>query len=184
MPIYFTIQANPDFYLKKCNNFGKEDLFQFIDMKLIYFICFLFGASTTISGQAVLSSGGIQSGSGNISVSATLGELAISRYSGNNLQVTQGFHQTNLTVLGIDDLDPKFKVVAYPNPTPNSLYINLPDYIDTEVKIYNTQGQLISEQILTSSKNEINTTKLTSGIYFLNIYRQFALVKTIKFIKN
>lgn len=153
-------------------------------MKLVYFIYLLFGVSVTISGQTVLSSGGIQSGSGNVSVSATLGEVAISSYASNNLQVTQGFHQTNLTVLGIDDLDLKFKVVAYPNPTPNSLHIDLPDYMDTEVKIYNTQGQLVSEQILTNSKNDIDTTKLRSGIYFLNLYRQFALVKTIKFIKN
>ena len=140
--------------------------------------------SVTVSGQTVLSSSGIQTGSGSVMVSATLGELAISSYTGNNLQVTQGFHQTNLVVLGIDDLDPKIKMVAYPNPTPDNLHISLPDYIDTEVKIYNIQGQLVAEQKLTNSKNDIDTAKLGSGIYFLNLYRQFALVKTIKFIKN
>ncbi len=160
------------------------DLFQSVIMKSIYFILFLLGFSGTAYGQVVLSSGGIQSTVGSISASATLGELAISAIASNNLQVTQGFHQTNLVVLGIDDLNPQYKVVAYPNPTPNSLHIDLPDYIDTEVKIYNNLGQLVSEQKLTVSKNEIDATKLKSGIYFLNLYKQFALVKTIKFIKN
>ncbi len=153
-------------------------------MKSIYFIFFLLHLSGNVYGQTVLSSGGIQSTVGGISASATLGELAISGLTGNNLQVTQGFHQTNLVVLGIDDLNPQYKVVAYPNPTPNSLHLDLPDYIDTEVKIYNNLGQLVSEQKLTDSNNEIDTTKLKSGIYFLNLYKQFALVKTIKFIKN
>jgi len=52
-------------------------------------------------------------------LSWTLGEAVIETYApgGGTAQLTQGFHQTQLTVVALNESVTVFPVLVYPNPT-------------------------------------------------------------------
>jgi len=50
-------------------------------------------------------------------LSWTLGEAVIETYTGDKSQLTQGFHQTQLTVVALNESVTVFPVLVYPNPT-------------------------------------------------------------------
>lgn len=69
-------------------------------------------------------------------------------------------------------------VSIFPNPT--SDYLNIKGMTeDASVQIYSITGQLIMSDLIKTSNSKINVSKLSSGIYFLNINKN-----TIKFIKE
>jgi hypothetical protein len=64
-------------------------------------------------------------------------------------------------------------VNAYPNPAKNKLTIEFPDFIHTniiEVKFYNVFGEVSASNIIEQTKSELDTEKLTEGIYYLKFF--------------
>lgn len=58
------------------------------------------------------------------------------------------------------------EIAAYPNPTSNVIYLDCD--VDSEYKIFNTLGR----EVLTGKyTGEINTSKLTKGLYFVKVHR-------------
>lgn len=70
------------------------------------------------------------------------------------------------------------KITIFPNPTSDYLNINGITE-DANVKIFNITGQLVMKDSIKSTNSRINVSKLSSGIYFLNINNN-----AIKFIKE
>jgi len=84
-------------------------------------------------GQEIISPLGQSNTSSGVSLNATLGELAITTEQSSEGIITQGFHQTNLSVLSVDDLDPQLKVSLYPNPSPDLFHVEMEDFSDSRV---------------------------------------------------
>lgn len=83
--------------------------------------------------------------------------------------------------LSIDDSQ-KVQFVMYPNPTQNVLNIESP--VDVfETKIYTLTGQLLSHQKHTNSQTKIETQKLPTATYILEILHENGVAHH-KFIKN
>ena len=76
-----------------------------------------------LSAQEVISTQGDSYDNGTNTIDFTIGEPVIETVSDGTNDATQGFHQTNLTITNIEDLDANFSVNIYPNPT--SEVINL-----------------------------------------------------------
>ncbi len=77
------------------------------------------------------------------------------------------------------------KIQISPNPTSNIINIYIqPNFYCEEIAIYNTTGEKIKNYKINkaASSYTINTTELTSGIYFLKITSQFSEVYTEKII--
>ena len=71
----------------------------------------------------------------------------------------------------------------YPNPANGFLYIELNDYLNASIEIFNLKGQLILFNPLVSKDSEINITNLRSGYYLVKInHSEGVLLK--RFIKN
>ncbi|WP_434981341.1 T9SS type A sorting domain-containing protein [Daejeonia sp. YH14] len=84
-----------------------------------------------------------------------------------------------LAVQGISDS----KLQLYPNPAKNEIFINWKSS-DAAYSIIDANGSLISNQSkLVSGKNRIDISKLTSGVYFIEIYESGKRIRT-KFIKQ
>lgn len=97
--------------------------------------------------------------------------------------VTNMVQTTIVEALGVpSSSNLKNKILVYPNPVNNTLYINLPKNIDLEeVIIYDIQGK----EIQTFSKNipHIDVANLASGIYFLKVITNLGSINR-KWIKN
>lgn len=71
----------------------------------------------------------------------------------------------------------------YPNPSSNVLNIEgLKDV--TRVEVYNTVGQQVSAIDNVKKTVKINTSRLETGIYFVNFYNKKGVVSTQKFMKQ
>ena len=58
--------------------------------------------------RQVVSSGGTNMESGDLSLVATLGEVAITTLEATDLDLSQGFHQESMTIIGTNDFDNSF----------------------------------------------------------------------------
>ncbi len=66
-----------------------------------------------------------------------------------------------------------FKIRIYPNPTKGLLAVEiapLPEEPQSDIGIWNSQGQLIIRQKITLEKMSFDLSDQPSGIYFLKIY--------------
>ena len=67
-------------------------------------------------------------------------------------------------------------VNVYPNPTKDFVQVNVREM--ASYKLFSTTGQVVSKGFVTSSKNQIDLSKLPTSIYYLHINNQ--VIKIIK----
>lgn len=123
----------------------------------------------------VIASAGNYSEAGNISLSWTLGEVAVTTLSQGDLVLTQGFQQSFLTEVGFA-MDPiLWKIIAYPNPVNDELRIqfDVPDPTDFLVEIQDVTGRLLSQeqykQVFPGDVIPVNMSSYKEGMYFFRI---------------
>lgn len=123
----------------------------------------------------VVASGGDQQTIEAMSISWTIGELAINTLTGENLILTQGFQQPLGKGTGVEKDLLKGAIFVYPNPVEDELFIRFDtertgDYI---LEMKDVTGRIL---IQTAQKPihpgdiiEMNTSRYPPGIYFLHI---------------
>ncbi len=74
-------------------------------------------------------------------------------------------------------------VVIYPNPTKSELFIELQDFEDTSLEVYDVLGKTIYNKKTTQANNVIDVSLLESGIYLIHIKSNDKSL-TQKFIKQ
>jgi alpha-tubulin suppressor-like RCC1 family protein len=71
----------------------------------------------------------------------------------------------------------------YPNPCNNQLFIELSEYQDTSVGLYNLQGQLLQSIMLQTSKTILPIDYLSNGIYLVQLKSPKGVIVK-KIVKN
>ena len=72
------------------------------------------------------------------------------------------------TTSGDKDIEQTAKIVIYPNPTRESINLEIPsEFLEGKVILYNSIGQKISERNTKTVNETINLNSLENGIYFL-----------------
>jgi len=148
--------------------------------KQILFITLLIIASLALPAQvtlapSVIAAGGGYAESDNISISWTLGELAVSTLTGNSMMLTQGFQQPFDIGVGIDENELSRDISAYPNPVGDELRIrfNIEKPGNFLIEIQDVTGRLVSQeqrkQVNPGDIILLNTASYTNGIYFLKV---------------
>ncbi|OFX22054.1 MAG: hypothetical protein A2041_02165 [Bacteroidetes bacterium GWA2_31_9b] len=117
---------------------------------LLSVLCFfaILANGQSISSSVVASAGGY-SEAGGLSLSWTLGELAVETFTTSNLVLTQGFQQGYYEITGIDELSNKdFKVNIYPNPAVEYINIQIenPEIKKVKIELFSMEGKLISNE--------------------------------------
>jgi hypothetical protein len=91
-------------------------------LKLLIF-CWLLHFGSVLYAQQIVTTGGDYHQNSSGSISYTIGELAIETFSKTNNILTQGFHQTNLIAVAINELKGlDFEISAFPNPGKGHCY--------------------------------------------------------------
>jgi hypothetical protein len=123
----------------------------------------------------VIASAGNYSEAGGISLSWTLGEVAVTTLSQGDLVLTQGFQQSYLKDVGFA-MDPiLWQIIAYPNPVMDELRIqfDVPDPTDFLIEIQDVTGRLLSQeqykQVFPGDVIPIAMSSYKEGVYFFRI---------------
>ncbi|MBD3638244.1 MAG: T9SS type A sorting domain-containing protein [Crocinitomicaceae bacterium] len=151
-------------------------------------ICGIIFFSGSIShSQEVLGSIGATYVNSSLDISCTLGEVIIETYNGSQVDLTQGFHQPEITV---DDsgIKPTSNLVisVYPNPTTNHVFVNVENFQGIRYQLFGMDGKLISEASLQANSTLIDLSSLERGIYVISISSEVnqANFESYKLIKH
>ena len=152
---------------------------------------FLFATFITAfaaSAQEVVSSQGETYSNANGSIDCTVGEVIINTGSNGTNDLTQGFHQTNWNFLGVEDYAPDHQVIIFPNPTQDVLNIKTSVYENVTYTLYDAQGKLVLQNILSAEQTPIQVSQLAPGSYSLTLNQsmrehQDIPMKTFKLVK-
>lgn len=147
--------------------------------KAILIPLFIMAIAMSVKGQSlaptVLSSAGGYFDNGSVSLSWTLGEVAVTTISSGNYVLTQGFQQSKLTITGVRELDLNWSLEAYPNPVQDQLRVkfSIDRTNDFEIEVMDMTGKSMRiyrfDGLVNGTELEIDFTGFTQGIYLLNI---------------
>ena len=83
------------------------------------------------------------------------------------------------TTTGLPDIDVESGISIYPNPTSEHLTISSSESFES-VEILNVDGRILRSVPLTSNEQQISTTDLPAGLYFLRVGQR----KPLSFVKH
>ncbi len=133
----------------------------------------------------VISAAGESYANGAAQVSFTIGEPITETASGNDHSLTQGFHQTQLFVTGIEDFRNDLNVQVFPNPTVENLTIQIPESLKNgSLVLYTTDGKVARSTSALDLTTTLDVSDLSSGMYFLNVIAGTERIKTFKVVKQ
>ncbi|WP_370087323.1 T9SS type A sorting domain-containing protein [Ekhidna sp.] len=139
--------------------------------------------ASVVNAQEVISSQGDSYSQVNGSIDFTIGEVVTNTLTGDNGYLTQGFHQSTLTiseVLGYQE----HEISIFPNPSMNVLYINSSEFKDVDYTLYDSKGKIVLQSRLSESQTQIQVHELGAGVYSLILRSESSILKSFKIIKS
>jgi hypothetical protein len=137
-----------------------------------------------VSAQEVVSTQGDSYSNANGSIDFTIGEVVINTGTDGTNDITQGFHQTNWNFLGVEDFAPNYEAIIFPNPTEDVLNIKTSMFENVTYTLYDAQGKLVLQDILSAEQTPIQVSQLATGAYSLTLNNDTQNLKTFKLIKQ
>jgi hypothetical protein len=146
----------------------------------------LFSLLTTlsVSAQEVIATQGDSYSNASANIDFTIGEVVINTGTDGNNDLTQGFHQTNWNFLGVEDFAPNYEAIIFPNPTEDVLNIRTSTFENVTYTLYDAQGKLVMQNILSAEQTPIQVSQLAPGVYLLTLNNQTQNLKTFKLVKT
>lgn len=144
---------------------------------LFLFVCGVFcTAKAQLNAPELVSSGGSIFSSDNISLEWSLGEVAVTSIMENEIQITQGFHQTYPELTSTFVLPNKSIIVdLFPNPSSGNINLNLSTDHNTPIFIhlFSSIGQNLQYVEVDAFEGEnkfmLDISEYPVGIYWLRI---------------
>ena len=153
-------------------------------MKKNTLVLFSLFATISVSAQEVVSTQGDSYSNASGSIDFTIGEVVINTGTDGTNDLTQGFHQTNWNFLGVEDHAPNYEVIIFPNPTEDVLNIRTSTFENVTYTLFDAQGKLVMQNILTAAQTPIQVSQLAPGSYSLTLNNDTQNLKTFKLIKQ
>ena len=153
-------------------------------MKKNTIVLFSLFAAISVSAQEVVSTQGESYSNASANINFTIGEVIIDTGTDGTNDITQGFHQTNWNFLGVEDFAPDYEATIFPNPTQDVLNIKTSSYENVTYTLYDAQGKLVMQNLLSSEQTPIQVSQLAPGSYSLTLSNGQQQLKTYKLIKT
>lgn len=145
---------------------------------------FLFSAYA-IQAQEVISTQGDSYTSGGNTIDFTIGEPIIETVSDGTNDLTQGFHQTLLTIVSVEDFAVDFSVNIFPNPTAELVNLKIEKFDGMTYRLFDVGGKKLQEAIIRQNATQITVTDYPKGTYLLTLTNnENNQLKTYKIIKK
>ena len=153
-------------------------------MKKNTIVLFSLFAVFSVSAQEVIATQGDSYSNGSGSIDFTIGEVIIATGTDGTNDLTQGFHQTNWNFLGLEDFAPNYEAIIFPNPTEDVLNIRTSTFENVTYTLYDAQGKLVMQDILSAEQTPIQVSQLAPGSYSLTLNNETQNLKTFKLVKT
>ena len=141
--------------------------FTIISLASLPFLC----VAQSISPE-VIASAGDHYDNGTTQLSWTLGEVVIDTYDNGSNILTQGFHQTQLTVTSIEENLADVRMNLYPNPTSEYLNISLRNNEkDINLQLFDMTGRLVHKDVINAhdTKYVLPMQSVATGKYLIQM---------------
>ena len=135
----------------------------------------------------VIGTDGGHASNNQFSLSYTIGEVVteLGRDTINNIDLTQGFQQSYISIVSVEDHEFDIDIMIYPNPAIDYLNVMISD-IDkaNNYFMYDMSGKLIRQERISNKEFKIGFSTLSSGNYMLVFTDNERRLKTIKVQKS
>lgn len=142
-------------------------------------VLLLIGTGTA-KAQQVVSTTGNHAENGSAQLSWTVGEIVTTTITSGSNILTQGFHQSRLTVTAVEEsIESGFDISAFPNPVTENImlrFYHLPEqqsgwlWKDYYFQIYDINGKLLMQKQIESTETMIPMDRYAPSTYFLKVY--------------
>ena len=152
---------------------------------LIFLLLTIF--CCTLKAQQVVATAGEQFSNTNGSISYTIGEGVASTLTDGDKTVTQGFHQTTISITVFkDSVADDFSMTAFPNPATQAVTLKTDQVIIPGLKYLITDqgGKIIVQKRIENEETVIPVEQLPDGVYIIKIQDNQKEIKSIKIIKQ
>jgi hypothetical protein len=143
-------------------------------------LCLIAFSHAQSQDTQLIGTAGTTSQVGDVTLDWSVGEVVTTTYENNNVVLTQGYQQGELSVVSIADPDQmQLAIKAYPNPVVQALTIEMNE-TGKDYKLYNFAGQIVATGTIEQTKTVLEFGSYEPGTYFLQIDD----TKTHKIIKK
>ncbi len=154
-------------------------------MQRINLITLFLLITLNTNGQSVISTQGDSYTNGTGNIDFTIGEVIISTESNGANDLTQGFHQTNWSFVGVENNNLEYTAVVYPNPIAELLNIKASHFEGVRYTMFDGNGRLVLENELTGDITSVQVGNLGVGNYTIVLTGKIeGPLVTFKLIKN
>ncbi len=157
-------------------------------MKQFYTLCLtllpLILTSQVLEKDVITSAGGqTVSLEGDIDLHWSVGELAVTTLSTENLQLTQGYHQLDLVVDPIFEWgSDQLQISIFPNPTQDLLHLQQEHQTEFQIELRDLLGKMIQREIWSTSSKTLELHHLPANTYMLTLISN-GQIKSLKIQK-
>ena len=135
----------------------------------------------------VIGTDGGHASNNQFSLSYTIGEVVteLGRDTINNVDLTQGFQQSYISIVSVEDHDLDIDIMIYPNPAVDYLNVTISDTDKANnYFMYDMSGKLIRQERINNKEFKIGFNTLSTGNYMLVFTDEETKLKTIKVQKS
>jgi hypothetical protein len=155
-----------------------------LNMKRHTLVLFSLFVAISVSAQEVVATQGESYSNASANIDFTIGEVIIATGTDGTNDITQGFHQTNWNFLGVEDHAPNYEAIIFPNPTEDVLNIRTSTFENVTYTLYDAQGKLVMQNMLSAEQTPIQVSQLAPGSYSLTLNNETQNLKTFKLVKT
>lgn len=137
----------------------------------------LLGTTLMISGMShsqsaspdVIASGGAHFAIPSMQMSWTLGEAVTQTLIVGSTTFTQGFQQSNISVIGVETLVEAVEINVFPNPISDFLTIEVSSTVlNSQLQLVDASGKNLLTETVTELNFKLDFTPFAKGTYYLN----------------
>ena len=135
----------------------------------------------------MIGSDGGHSSNNQFSLDYTIGEVVteFGQDSANRNHLTQGFQQTMLAIVSVEEHVQDIEIDVYPNPAVDYLNVSIPTLQeDMQFALFDMQGKLIEQQKINSEAFTIGFSSMSTGNYLLVFSNKDQRIKTLQVQKS
>lgn len=110
-------------------------------------------------------------------MSWTLGETVTATVTDGSTTFTQGFHQSNVSMIGVEIVDPTVEISVFPNPITDVLTVEVSGTaLNSQFVLFDGAGKTLLTDKVTELSFKVDFTAYAKGVYYLNFENEFGQI--------